>query len=70
MLSACHVAIRLPKEEDGFIVCSGKTCFKGQDSYRLATTELADCKKLCRQEGYGAFVLSGRRAPERLISVL
>eukprot|EP00435_Cladocopium_sp_Y103_P046615 s491_g13.t1 len=50
------------QEEDGFIPCLGKTCFKGQDGETLQvdlSSALAQCKDRCRAAGHGAFVVTG-----------
>eukprot|EP00434_Breviolum_minutum_P042505 symbB.v1.2.037834.t1/scaffold5700.1/size24414/2 len=51
------------QEEDGFIRCVGKTCFKGdggQPDMKLTdVTELTECKERCRGDECGAFVVTG-----------
>ncbi|CAK9042552.1 unnamed protein product [Durusdinium trenchii] len=46
------------RSQDGFVRCVGQTCFPGEDAEGMKA-DLAECKKHCQDQAYGAFVVQG-----------
>jgi len=51
------------RQDDGFVQCIGKSCFKGQDAHVMPAIDIMACKELCRggtgAGAFGAFVIQG-----------
>jgi len=46
-------------EEDGFMVYLKMDSFNGEDDYQMKTNDMAACKKVCQERGYGGFTVWG-----------
>mmetsp|Transcript_5716 Transcript_5716/g.17680 ORF Transcript_5716/g.17680 Transcript_5716/m.17680 type:complete len:1069 (+) Transcript_5716:62-3268(+) len=61
-LEQAPAAPEIINADDGFTVLLGSDVFPGSNAETLEASDLAECKRLCRERGYGAFVVYNKQA--------